>query len=41
MSKDTEEGGVAKVSLGQYLASIRTDRRMTLRQVEEATDKEV
>jgi transcriptional regulator with XRE-family HTH domain len=41
MSRDTEEGSVAKVTLGQYLASIRTDRRMTLRQVEEATDKEV
>lgn len=27
--------------LGQYLASIRADRRMTLRQVEEATNKEV
>ena len=41
MSKDTEEGSVTKVTLGQYLATIRTDRRMTLRQVEEATDKEV
>ena len=41
MSKDTEEGSGAKVTLGQFLASIRTDRRMTLRQVEEATDKEV
>lgn len=40
MSKDTEEGS-GKVTLGQFLASIRTDRRMTLRQVEEATDKEV
>lgn len=30
-----------KISLGQYLASIRKDRGMTLRQVEEATDKEV
>jgi HTH-type transcriptional regulator, competence development regulator len=29
------------VTLGQYLASIRADRRMTLRQVEEATKKEV
>ncbi|TAJ39010.1 MAG: XRE family transcriptional regulator [Reyranella sp.] len=28
-------------TLGQYLASIRKDRRMTLRQVEEATAKEV
>ena|ERR1700733_7807454 len=30
-----------KASLGKYLASIRADRRMTLRQVEEATNKEV
>lgn len=27
------------LSLGQYLASIRADRQMTLRQVEEATDR--
>src|ERR1700722_10139114 len=40
MSNDAEDGG-AKITLGQYLASIRNDRRMTLRQVEEATDKEV
>lgn len=30
-----------KLTLGQYLASIRADRRMTLRQVEEATNKVV
>lgn len=30
-----------KPTLGQYLASIRTDRKMTLRQVEEATKKQV
>ena len=30
-----------KPTLGQYLASIRTDRKMTLRQVEEATNKQV
>ncbi len=30
-----------KLTLGKYLASIRTDRQMTLRQVEEATNKEV
>lgn len=30
-----------KLTLGQYLASIRTDRKMTLREVEEATDKVV
>jgi HTH-type transcriptional regulator, competence development regulator len=40
MSEGTGEGG-GKITLGQYLASIRTDRRMTLRQVEEATEKEV
>ena len=31
----------AKPTLGQYLASIRADRKMTLRGVEEATNKEV
>jgi HTH-type transcriptional regulator, competence development regulator len=30
-----------KLTLGQYLASIRQDRRMTLRQVEEGTNKVV
>lgn len=30
-----------KLTLGQYLASIRTDRGMTLRQVEQLTEKEV
>jgi transcriptional regulator with XRE-family HTH domain len=30
-----------KPTLGQYLASIRQARRLTLRQVEEATNKEV
>ena len=30
-----------KVTLGQYLASIRNDRKMSLRQVEEACSKEV
>jgi transcriptional regulator with XRE-family HTH domain len=29
------------VTLGQYLAAIRTDRKLTLRQVEEATGREV
>lgn len=33
--------GAARLTLGQYLASIRMDRRMTLRQVEEATNKDV
>ena len=30
-----------KPTLGQYLAAIRTDRQMTLREVEEATSKRV
>ncbi len=30
-----------KVTLGEYLGSIRTDRKLTLRGVEEATSKEV
>lgn len=30
-----------KLTLGQYLASIRNDRKMTLREVEEATEKVV
>ena len=37
----TEERALVKPTLGQYLESIRKDRRMTLRQVEEATNKEV
>lgn len=35
---DAEEN---RIALGQYLAAIRADRRMSLRQVEEATNKEV
>jgi HTH-type transcriptional regulator, competence development regulator len=31
----------AKLTLGQYLASIRKDRKLTLREVEEATSKSV
>ena len=31
----------AKLTLGQYLASIRKDRKLTLREVEEATNKNV
>ena len=30
-----------EATLGQYLASIRADRKMTLREVEEATNKQV
>ena len=35
------ERSTVKPILGQYLASIRTDRKMTLRDVEEATNKQV
>jgi len=41
MSPDGKDRNGQKLTLGQYLASIRNDRRMTLRQVEEATNKEV
>jgi HTH-type transcriptional regulator, competence development regulator len=41
MSNDTKEKSAAKVTLGKYLSSIRTAREMTLRQVEEATNKDV
>ncbi len=41
MTTHTDERSVVKLTLGKYLASIRTDRKMTLRQVEEATNKEV
>ena len=36
-----DERNTVAPTLGQYLASIRQDRRMTLRDVESATDKEV
>lgn len=38
---DVVDSGTKGVTLGQYLASIRKDRKMTLRDVEEATHKEV
>ncbi len=41
MLAPTQERSTVKLTLGQYLASIRTDRKMTLRQVEEATKKQV
>jgi len=41
MPGDTEQKKAATLMLGQYLASIRADRGMTLRQVEQATNKEV
>src|SRR5438874_2077065 len=37
----TEERSPLKVTLGQYLASLRADRKLTLRQVEDASKKEV
>ncbi|ACK50896.1 transcriptional regulator, XRE family [Methylocella silvestris BL2] len=37
----TDDRSTVKPTLGQYLASIRTDRKMTLREVEEATGKQV
>ena len=36
-----DERSTGKPTLGRYLASIRTDRKMTLREVEEATSKQV
>ena len=41
MTTHTDEMSAVKPTLGQYLASIRTDRKMTLREVEEATNKQV
>lgn len=41
LSADSLGGSKVKPTLGQYLASIRTDRRMTLREVEEATNRQV
>lgn len=41
MSDETKAKSPSPVSLGKYLASIRIDRGMTLRGVEEATKKEV
>ncbi len=38
---DSSEKIAVLLSLGQHLASIRQDRKMTLRDVEEATGKEV
>lgn len=40
MATDNEKKDT-RPTLGQYLQSIREDRRMTLRQVEEATEKEI
>jgi HTH-type transcriptional regulator, competence development regulator len=41
MLAPSDNGSALKLTLGQYLASIRTDRKMTLREVEEATGKQV
>jgi HTH-type transcriptional regulator, competence development regulator len=41
VSPEIKEKSGNKPTLGQYLSSIRQARRMTLRQVEEATEKEV
>src|SRR3954447_12279027 len=41
MLASADERNTSKRTLGQYLASIRTDRKMTLREVEEATSKQV
>ena len=41
MPTRTFKRAVTKTTLGQYLASIRADRQLTLREVEEATDKQV
>jgi transcriptional regulator with XRE-family HTH domain len=41
MTTDTKERTPVKVTLGEYLHTIRVDRNLTLRQVEEATNKEV
>jgi transcriptional regulator with XRE-family HTH domain len=41
MLAPTDERSTSKRTLGQYLASIRVDRKMSLRDVEEATSKQV
>lgn len=41
MLASTDDDSTAKLTLGQYLTSIRIDRKMTQRQVEEATEKQV
>lgn len=41
MLAPTDEKSTTKPTLGQYLTSIRIDRKMTQRQVEEATEKQV
>lgn len=41
MEKPGEDNSINPRTLGNYLSSIRADRKMTLRDVEEATGKEV
>src|SRR3954465_1768641 len=41
MSKAEINAGLGQISLGQHLAAIRADRRLSLRPGEEATNKEV
>jgi HTH-type transcriptional regulator, competence development regulator len=41
MTKNEANAGAGQISLGQHLAAIRGDRKLSLRQVEEATNKEV
>lgn len=41
MLASIKERSTLKLTLGHYLASIRADRKMTLREVEEATNKQV
>jgi HTH-type transcriptional regulator, competence development regulator len=41
MTKNEANAGAGQISLGQHLAAIRSDRKLSLRQVEEATNKEV
>lgn len=41
MLSPIDERNTSKRTLGQYLASIRVDRKMSLRDVEEATGKQV
>ena len=41
MGRCQQDEEPVKPTLGQYLASIRLDRKMSLRQVEEASNKEI
>ena len=41
MLSPASERNTSKRTLGEYLASIRIDRKMSLREVEEATGKQV